>query len=44
MRTKLNLDGLDGDWPDPNQGANSLTAVRSHIIRTSLDVLAERHF
>jgi hypothetical protein len=43
-RTKLNSRGLDAGWSDLNQGANSLTAGRSHIIRTSLDVLAERHF
>jgi hypothetical protein len=43
-RTKLNLRGLDAGWSDLNQGANSLTAGRSHIIKTSLDVLAERHF
>ena len=43
-RTKLNLGGLDACRFDLNQGANSLTAGRSHIIRTSLDVLAERHF
>ena len=43
-RTKMNSDGLDASRFDPNQGANSLTAGRSHIIRASLDVLAERHF
>jgi hypothetical protein len=43
-RTKLNLGGLDAARFDLNQGANSLTAGRSHIIETSLDVLAERHF
>jgi hypothetical protein len=43
-RTKLNSRGLDAGWSDLNHGANSLTAGRSHIIRTSLDVLAERHF
>ncbi len=43
-RTKLNSRGLDAGWSDLNQGANSLTAGGSHIIRTSLDVLAERHF
>ena len=43
-RTKLNLGGLDACRFDLNQGANSLTAGRSHIIKTSLDVLAERHF
>ncbi|HEX3373083.1 MAG TPA: CPXCG motif-containing cysteine-rich protein [Edaphobacter sp.] len=43
-RTKLNSCGLDAGWSDLNHGANSLTAGRSHIIRTSLDVLAERHF
>jgi len=43
-RTKLNLRGLDAGWSDLNPGTNSLTAGRSHIIETSLDVLAERHF
>jgi hypothetical protein len=43
-RTKLNLGGLDAGWSNLNLGTNSLTAGRSHIIRTSLDVLAERHF
>jgi hypothetical protein len=35
-----NSSGLDDLWSDPNHGANSLTAGRSHIIRTSLTLLA----
>ena len=37
---RLNFDGLDASSSDLNQGANSLTAGRSHIISTSLTVLA----
>jgi len=43
-RTGMNLRRLDAVWSDLNQGANSLTAGRSHIIKTSLDLRAERHF
>jgi hypothetical protein len=42
--TKQNSRGLDAGWSDLNHGANSLTAGRSHIIKTSLELVAERHF
>jgi hypothetical protein len=46
QRRELSLksDGLGAGRPDLNVGANSLTASRSHIIKASLDVLAECHF
>jgi hypothetical protein len=40
----LEFIGVEGFWRLPNPGVNSLTALCSHIIRTSLSVLAECHF
>ena len=41
---KLEFTGVGGVWAYRNLEVNSLTAVCSHIIRTSLDVMEERHF
>jgi hypothetical protein len=43
-RLRMEFIGVGGFKRCRNLEVNSLTAVRSHIIRASLSVLAERHF